>query len=90
MTVAVFVVAVLVVVAGGCVVWPALVWRRLVRRRVSVVLDTERSIVGVLFARRGRLLVIREAATMQGDREVRFDGEVVVDRGRILWIQVLG
>lgn len=79
----------LVVVAAGGALWPQLGWRRLVRRRVVVVLDTERSISGVLFARRGCLLVLRDASTVQGERDIRFDGEVVVDRRRVLWVQVL-
>lgn len=76
-------------VAVGAVVRQRLVWRRVVRCRVVVVLDTERSVSGVLFDRRGALLVLRDASIMEGGTVVRFDGEVVVERRRVLWLQVV-
>lgn len=78
----------MLVLAGSVVVWGRS-WRRLVRRRVVVVLDTERTLNGVLWRHRGGLLVLRDASTLQGERQVRFDGDVVVDRRTVQWLQVL-
>lgn len=78
--------SVLVVLAG--VAW--LVYgRTAVRRRVVVNLGDE-AISGVLWARRGRLLVLRDAQIMQpGHEPVSMDGEVVIDRAQVRFVQAV-
>ena len=68
---------------------PRLAWRRLVRRRVVVVLDNERVIEGVLWARRGSLMVLRDASVHEQGRQTAADGELVIDRSRVQWVQVV-
>ena len=63
-------------------------WRWLVRRRVLVVMG-DRTIEGVLWARRGGLLVLRDAAILSAGQRVGVDGEMVIDRSRVEWVQVL-
>lgn len=67
--------------------WP---WARLVRRRVMVVLLDERVLEGILYERRGPLLVLRDAAVHTSGQRVAADGEVVIERARVAWVQVLG
>lgn len=65
-------------------------WRGLVRRRVVVNLP-ERSFEGVLWARRGPLLVLRNAQLLEpGAQPQPVDGEIVVERARVEFIQVVG
>ncbi|MFF9554583.1 hypothetical protein ACF1DY_01945 [Streptomyces albus] len=65
-------------------------WRRTaVRRRVVVNLDG-RAFEGVLWAQRGPLLVLRDARLLEPGREPQaVDGEVVVERARVEFTQVL-
>ncbi len=63
--------------------------RTAVRRRVVVNLGDD-AISGVLWARRGRLLVLRDARIMQPGREpVPMDGEVVIDRDQVRFVQAV-
>jgi len=65
-------------------------WRSLTRRQVIVNLDTGRTFEGVLWASRGPLLTLRHARTLQpGSDAIPVDGEVVVPRGRVEFIQVV-
>lgn len=67
-------------------------WRRTaVRRRVMVNLLDGRALGGVLWARRGPLLVLRDVALFEpgGDGPVAIDGEAVVERARVSFVQVL-
>jgi hypothetical protein len=66
-------------------------WRRsAVRRRVVVNLE-DKAFSGVLWAKRGPLLVLRDVTLMQhGAAETPMDGEVVVERSRVEFIQVMG
>nr|BEK68847.1 hypothetical protein KPHV_60740 [Kitasatospora purpeofusca] len=65
-------------------------WRRTaVRKRVVVNLDGK-AFRGVLWARRGPLLVLRDAELLEAGREPqRVDGEIVVERARVEFVQVL-
>ena len=78
--------AVFAVVAGIVAVrWS----RTAVRRRVVVNLGDE-AVDGVLWARRGRLLVLRDARLLVPGREPTvMDGDVIVDRDRVQWVQAL-
>lgn len=66
-------------------------WRRTaVRRRVVVNLRSGNALVGVLFARRGRLLVLKQA-TLHAVHAAPapIDGDAVVEIGQIDFVQVL-
>ena len=89
MLIAVASVAVVVAVLVGALA-PRLAWRRLVRRRVMVVHSSGRSFEGVLWARRGPLLVLRNASVSEAGVMVEADGEVVIERSHVAWLQVLG
>ncbi|MER7813651.1 hypothetical protein ABZ714_30685 [Streptomyces sp. NPDC006798] len=66
-------------------------WRRTaVRRRVVVNLTTDKAFDGVLWAKRGALLVLRDARLLEAGREPQpIDGEVVIERTRVEFVQVL-
>lgn len=65
-------------------------WRRWpLYRRVLVNLDDGRAFDAVLFAQRGPLLVLRDARLIEpGTEPVAVDGEVIVERPRVAFIQV--
>lgn len=62
-----------------------------VRRRALVQLTDGRALGGVLWAQRGPLLVLRGVRLHEpGCDPVSMDGEVVVERCHVLWIQLEG
>lgn len=65
-------------------------WRRLIRK--SVVVNQEgRAFSGILWAQHGPLLVLRNAQLLMPGREPQpLDGEVVVERTSVHFIQVVG
>ena len=66
-------------------------WRRTALRRRVVVNLADKAFSGVLWAKRGPLLVLRDATWMQhGAADTPMDGEVVVERSRVEFIQVMG
>lgn len=65
-------------------------WRRLLRRRVIVNQDG-RAFVGILYAQHGPLLILRNAELLQAGMEPQpLDGEVVVERSTVHFIQMVG
>lgn len=66
--------------------------RRLVaRKRVLVRLHSGTALTGVLWQRRGRLLVLKQATLLEVDAEpAQMDGDVVVDRDQVEFLQVTG
>lgn len=67
-----------------------LTWRRLlVRRRVIVNLKGGTALSGVLFTQRGPLLVLRNATLHESGQRIPVDGEAVVEREQVDWIQSL-
>lgn len=65
-------------------------WRRTAVRRRVVVNLTDKAFRGVLWAQRGPLLVLRDAELLEAGRDPqRVDGEVVVERSRVEFTQVL-
>jgi hypothetical protein len=69
----------------------ALWWRRTAVRRRVVVNLPDKAFSGVLWAKRGPLLVLRDVTLMQhGAADTPMDGEVVVERARVEFIQVMG
>ncbi|MFF9043339.1 hypothetical protein [Streptomyces parvulus] len=65
-------------------------WRRTaVRKRVIVNLP-DKAFRGVLWAKRGPLLVLRDAELLEAGREPQaVDGEIVIERARVEFMQVL-
>lgn len=83
---AVLVVLALAAVAGAS--W----WRArryLVHRRVVVNLRTGTAVSGVITDVRGPLLIIRDATVHDGDQAAPADGEVVVDRANVDYVQAV-
>lgn len=66
-------------------------WRRTALRKRVVVNLSDKAFAGVLWAKRGPLLVLRDAVLMQhGAADTAMDGEVVIERARVEFIQVAG
>ncbi|MEH0431273.1 hypothetical protein QBB34_34085 [Streptomyces stelliscabiei] len=65
-------------------------WRRTaVRKRVVVNLQ-DKAFRGILWAQRGPLLVLRDAELLEAGREPQpVDGEIVLERTRVEFTQVL-
>lgn len=60
------------------------------RRRVLVQLTTGRALRGVLWQRRGRLIVLRSAEVIEpGRAPVEAVGDVLIEADRVEWVQVL-
>lgn len=79
----------------GAVAWHLIdiAWaRRLAfRRRVLVSLRSGSAVTGVLWARRGRTLVLKSAELLEpGSAAVPMDGDVVLDRDQVEYVQVAG
>lgn len=59
------------------------------RRRVIVNLRSGKAFRGVLWAKSGPLLVLRDAELLEHGRAVAMDGEVVLERANLDFLQVL-
>ncbi|QIJ66412.1 hypothetical protein G7Z13_04710 [Streptomyces sp. JB150] len=71
--------------------WGWFPWRRTAVRRRVVVNLSDKAFAGVLWAKRGPLLVLRDVTLMQhGAADTPMDGEVIVERARVEFIQVAG
>lgn len=65
-------------------------WRRIVlHRRIVLNLTDGTAIEGVLWDEQGSLLVIRGAELHENGGRVEMDGEVIIDRGRVRFAQVI-
>lgn len=65
-------------------------WRRTALRRRVVVNLADKAFSGVLWAKRGPLLVLRDVELLEAGRQPqRVDGEVVIERSRVEFMQVL-
>ena len=65
-------------------------WRRTALRKRVVVNLPDKAFAGVVWAKRGPLLVLRDAELLEAGREPqRIDGEVVIERARVEFTQVL-
>jgi len=62
---------------------------RTMRRRSVIVNLDGRAFRGILWARRGPLLVLSDAELLEAGEKIPVDGEVVVERSRVEWVQVL-
>lgn len=66
-------------------------WRRTVLHRRCIVNLADKAFDAVIYARRGPLLVLRDARMLTpGSSPQPLDGEVVVERCRVEFIQVAG
>jgi hypothetical protein len=66
-----------------------LAYRRTAVHRRVIVNFSDKAFDAILWAQRGPLLVLREARLLQpGAEPVQMDGEVVVERSRVEFIQV--
>lgn len=63
--------------------------RLAISRRVMVNLTSGSAIEGVLWDERGPLIVLRDAALHADGGSAPLDGEVVIDRSRIDFVQVV-
>jgi small nuclear ribonucleoprotein (snRNP)-like protein len=65
--------------------------RTLERKRVVVNLHSGRAFVGILWAQRGPLIVLRDVTMHEaGAAPAGVDGEIVIERREIEFIQVTG
>lgn len=78
----------LLLIVAGCV-FAELTSALRPRRRVMVNLTDGTALAGVLWRRRGRFLVLRDARLHQAGGEAPIDGEAIVDRARVLFVQGL-
>lgn len=80
---------------AGAVGWHAVdvfaAKRLATRQRVLVVLSSGRAVTGVLWARKGRCLVLKSAEMHEpGQEAISMDGDVVLDRDQVEYVQVAG
>lgn len=90
---AVLLLAVLALAAAAWLAYERVADARLaLRSRVLVNLLSGQAITGVLWRRRGRYLVLRSAELMEpgNTRPTPIDGEAIVDRDQVLFVQKLG
>jgi hypothetical protein len=65
-------------------------WRRTAVRKRVVVNLADKAFTGVLWAKRGPLLVLRDVELLEAGRQPqRVDGEVVIERAKVEFTQVL-
>lgn len=65
--------------------------RTLMRKRVVVNLHSSRAFVGILWAQRGPLIVLRDVVMHEpGAAPAAVDGEIVIERQQVEFIQVTG
>ncbi|MFE5853549.1 hypothetical protein ACFQ61_10095 [Streptomyces sp. NPDC056500] len=65
-------------------------WRRTAVRKRVIVNLADKAFNGVLWAKRGPLLVLRDAQLLEAGRDPQpVDGEIVIERTRVEFIQVL-
>ncbi|MFC9429260.1 hypothetical protein [Streptomyces sp. NPDC056987] len=66
-------------------------WRRTAVRKRVVVNLADKAFTGILWKQAGPLLVLRDARLLHpGAPEVPVDGEVVIERTKVEFTQVLG
>lgn len=66
-------------------------WRRtLLRHRIVVNLSTGRALEGLLWAKRGRLIILRDTQMLESGAEAApVDGEIVIESDRVEFYQVV-
>lgn len=80
----------------GAVAWHAVdvfAARRLAaRKRVLVALRDGSAVTGLLWTRKGRALVLKSAQLLEpgNDHPVPMDGDLILDREQVVYVQVAG
>ena len=65
--------------------------RLMIRRRVLVQLHSGRAFTGLLWRRRGGLVVLKSAEMLEPNNQpVSMDGDVILDRSEIEYVQAAG
>lgn len=65
-------------------------WKVALRKRVLVTTKTDKTFRGVLFERRGQLLVLKDAELLRADgTSASLAGDVVIERSNLDFIQVV-
>ncbi len=65
-------------------------WRRTAVRKKVVVNLADKAFMGILWAKRGPLLILRNAELLEAGRDpYPVDGEVIVERAQVQFTQVL-
>jgi hypothetical protein len=65
-------------------------WRRTAVRKRVIVNLADKAFSGILWAKRGPLLVLRDAELLEAGRPAQpVDGEIVVERSKVEFTQVL-
>jgi small nuclear ribonucleoprotein (snRNP)-like protein len=64
-------------------------YRDLVAKRLIVNLKSDKAFAGILWTDSKDLLVLRDATLLEHGKEASVDGEVVIERANIDFIQVL-
>lgn len=64
--------------------------RRLIRKNVVVNLETGDVVRGVMWGHRGGYLTLRNAEVFGSGQFTAADGEIVVERRRVSFVQVVG
>lgn len=82
------VLAALVALIAAAVVLRWWTWRPLVKQAVVVQLDDGTAFDGVAMSRRGPLLVLVDVTARFPGGEQRIDGQIVVERSRVIYMQV--
>lgn len=82
--------ALAVVFALMVLVWVTVApWRRLIRKRVVIVLTNDETVRGVLLRRHGPLLTLGAGEVLAKSGPVSVDGDMVIERSQVRWIQVV-
>lgn len=64
-------------------------WRPVIKKRVMVQIIDGPSIGGVCVSKRGPLLVLDDVTVHTGTEQRPADGQTVIDRSHVLWMQVM-
>lgn len=63
-------------------------WRRsALHRRVLVNLKSGTAVAGVLYAKRGPLLILKSAELIEATRVTKMDGEILIERANVDFVQ---
>lgn len=84
--------ALAVLAAGVLVHLIDVLWARrlMTRRRVLVQLRSGNAVVGTLWVRRGRTLVLKSAELLEPSADpTKMDGDVIVDRDQVEFVQAV-
>lgn len=64
--------------------------RSAIRKEVIVNTTTDKAFKGILYAKRGPLLILRNASLLDHGQTTAMDGDVLVERRNVDFVQVVG